>query len=369
MKCPYCGSENTQVFYRTNMPYILSACSEEFALKSKQSKFEASVCKECLLGFNTSKLTNEELKLIYDNYYYISPTDGIGVSKYEGMIKTLEKYYSLSDNIMEIGCSDGYLLKVLKDKGFNNLVGIEPGPQAVEAKKIGVKIINAYFEQSVINSKYDGFYLMHVFEHFENPFKILKLMGKLLNDDGKIIIEVPNFDGYHHQHLFFYNIHFMNKLCRKSSLKIIDFIIEKGALRVVIVKNDNLKYNSISYNFNKIEFLSHLFNYFNKFKENIDNLNNILTKYEKIYWWGSGSSSVIYLNQIDSKFLNKITVVDGDKNKVNLFIPGTNFKVSSKDILKDKDIEMLVIASEFYNEIDNTIETLNIKLVNKQVVY
>lgn len=104
MKCPYCNSENTVVFYETNMPTVLSACDQKLMTKSKNKKCQITVCKDCLLGFNSSKLSSAELKEIYDNYCYISTTNGIGISAYDGMIATLKQFFSVNDKIMEIGC-------------------------------------------------------------------------------------------------------------------------------------------------------------------------------------------------------------------------------------------------------------------------
>jgi SAM-dependent methyltransferase len=371
MKCPYCGSESTKVYYRANMPLVLSACSEKMLDKSIRKVIEVSICESCLLGFNSCRLTQEELKEIYDNYLYISPMNGIGETKYISMINTLRKYFSKNDKILEIGCSEGYLLKKLRDFGYKNLSGVEPGPQADVAKKVGFNIIKEYFDEENIKEKYDGFYLMHVFEHFPNPFVTLAAMKNLLNDNGKIIIEVPNFQGYHHQHLFFYNLYFMDKLCKDNELKIIEYSIEKDALRVVIVKKENIRFNEINYMFNKEGFIKSLDMYYQDFNNKVKKVNEIVKNNKDIYWWGAGSSSVIYLNQIEKNldYKSNIIVVDGDKNKEGLYIPGVNLKVNSFAILENKEISTLVVASSFYEEIKNTMKNFNINAKHIDIIY
>ncbi|MBV4430575.1 methyltransferase domain-containing protein [Clostridium tyrobutyricum] len=371
MKCPYCGSKNTTVYYSARMPLTLSACSKKLMNISKNKLIEASICRDCFLGFNSCRLTKEELNEIYNNYYYISPMSGIGETKYIGMLDTLNRYFDKNDKIMEIGCSEGYLLKKLENLGYDNLIGIEPGPQANDAEKLGLNIIKGYFSEKTISQKYDGFYLMHVFEHFLDPFTILKSMKNLLSEKGKIIIEVPNFNGYHHQHLFFYNIYFIDRMCRDNNLKIIEYNIAKGALRVVIIKKENTCFSGISYNFSTNEFIKNLCVYNKNFNDKVKKINEILRNNKKIYWWGAGSSSVIYLNQLEniSNYNHDIVVVDGDKNKVGLYIPGVDLKVNSFRILENKDINMLVIASSFYKEIKNTINNFNINVNHIEIVY
>lgn len=366
MKCPYCNSTNTKLIYKAEMPNILSACSGELLDKIKVLPFRAELCKDCLLGFNTSKLDDEELKLIYDNYLYISPLQGTGVSKYTGMIATLRKYFSSQDMIIEIGCSEGYLLKELMNIGYTNLVGIEPGPQADQAKELGLNIIKGYFDENTFcDNKVDGFFLMHVFEHFDKPFEILESMKKQLAPSGKIIIEVPNFDGFHHQHLFFYNSYFFDKLCKGLNLKIIDKNIDMGALRVVIVHEKNDMYDAVNVDESKDQILKYATDRYTGFEKHINQINETLAKNlgKKVFWWGAGSLSVIYLNQINKDILDKVELVilDGDHNKYDFYVPGINLKVNSYEMIKNSSVNAMIIASSFYKEIQRTMDNNNIR--------
>ena len=363
MKCPYCKNDNVVKYYKAEMPNILSACAESMLGRVKTFPFEAQLCLKCLLGFNSSKLDDEELSFIYDNYLYISPIREIGSTKYIGMTETLKRYFSKSEKLVEIGCSEGYLLNKLKEAGYKDLTGIEPGPQAIQARELGFKVINAYFDDNTFTGKtIDGFFLMHVFEHFPDPFSALRIMKEQLSPFGKIIIEVPYFSGYHHQHLFFYNRSFLKKLCLDNNLKIIDINMDNKILRVAITHFSNKTYKEvpITENLYKIKELALSLN--KKLKNRILKLNNLFLEHTSVFWWGAGSSSVIFLNQIDKAILNKIdlTVVDGDSNKWQKYIPGLNIEVQPFNILQGKPIELLIIASELYKEIFATISKNNI---------
>src|SRR5690606_13063903 len=281
------------------------------------------------------KLSSEELTEIYDNYSYISPLNNIGVTKYDGMINTIRKNFSVNDEIIEIGCSEGYLLKKLRDIGFSNVTGIEPGPQADSAKALGLNVIKGYFDASHAKSKIDGYYLMHVFEHFEDPFSIFRLMSETLNKTGKIVIEVPNFGGFHIQHLFYYNIYFMQVLSRANDLKIIDYFIENGNLRVVFTKSENVRYREINLVFDKRKYIENLTEIKNSYESYRERVNDFLRGKDTVFWWGAGSASVILLNEIERNVLGntKIVVVDGDMNKSNLTIPGVKLKFDHHSIL------------------------------------
>lgn len=356
MKCPYCHSDNTFIFLERKMPIVLSAYSGSFPVKV--ADMQISACKDCLVGFASKKLSSEELTEIYDNYSYISPLNNIGVTKYDGMINTIRKNFGINDEIIEIGCSEGYLLKKLRDVGFSNVTGIEPGPQADSAKALGLNVIKGYFDASHAKNKIDGYYLMHVFEHFEDPFSIFRLMSETLNETGKIVIEVPNFGGFHIQHLFYYNIYFMQVLSRDTDLKIIDHCIENGSLRVVFAKDKNVRHRKIHLVFDKIKYIEDLTEIKSSYESYRERVNDFLRGKDTVFWWGAGSASVIILNEIERDVLNntKIIVVDGDRNKSNLTIPGVNLKVDHYSSLNSTHINNLVIASSFYKEILDSIE-------------
>ncbi|WP_371372062.1 class I SAM-dependent methyltransferase [Sporomusa aerivorans] len=374
MKCPYCKNENTVVYYSANMPNILSACNAEILNNVKVLPLEARLCPNCLLGFNSKKISDEDLKFIYDNYLYISPLQGIGTSKYEGMVNTLLKYFNQTDRLVEVGCSEGYLLRELKNRGYEHLVGIEPGPQAAVADNLGIKIMHCYFnENTLADELIDGFYLMHVFEHLPDPFSLLSAMKKSLCDSGKIVIEVPNFEGYHHQHLFFYNIYFFGTLCKNLKLKIVDFSIEKDALRVVLVHDTNTIFSPVELPLSDIgSLLSDITAKYTRFQANVDRINELLQdeSLDKLYVWGAGSAGVITLNQALDRQLAKakIVVVDGDSQKWGNYIPGLNIKVQSLEILKGQRLKQLIVCSSFYNEIAKTMENNNIYAENIEVL-
>ncbi len=355
------------------MPTILSACPEPMLSHVKSMPLEAQFCSDCQLGFNSMPLTGEDLTFIYDSYLYISPLHGIGTGKYEGMLHDLTEYFAKDDRVVEIGCSEGYLLKQLLDKGYTNLLGIEPGPQAEKAKELGIPIRKEYFTGNTFaDKKIDGFFLMHVFEHFPDPFEILRSMCDQLSPTGKIIVEVPDFDGYHHQHLFYYNLPFFYRMCNDLEMKIIKYTIDKNALRVVITHQQapyagiNLAKNetAVIERVNSIKSATQ-----SKFKQIKDFLEDNQGK--KVYWWGAGSSSVIILNQIKSYVMDKIAfeIIDGDKNKWGLFIPGINIKVEPFTKLAKQEIDCLVIASSFFKEIEKTLQNHQITVKQMMVVY
>jgi len=111
----------------------------------------------------------------------------------EDDIRRFNLYNKILTNksILDFGCGRGEFLKKLKTEGVSsNLIG-------VELNEINREIINrdgiiCLKEIKHNSKKYDFIFLNHVFEHLIDPINILTNLRKLLNDNGKIIIEIPH---------------------------------------------------------------------------------------------------------------------------------------------------------------------------------
>jgi hypothetical protein len=149
------------------------------------------------------------------------------------------------------------------------------------------------------------------------------------------------------------------------SLKVVDQKIAMDALRVVLVHKENSEFAEIDYPESSQELINSAIKQYQDMEKSVKKLNALMAGYEgkKVYWWGAGSASVIYLNQIATDLIKKVNfeVVDGDSKKCGYYIPGTTLKIESCESLKDMEIDCLVIASSFATEIKETLVKNNTK--------
>lgn len=101
----------------------------------------------------------------------------------------LKNYLKNDTNLLEIGCSSGFMLDAFKDYGAN-CVGVEPSGEFSEfLEDSGYKCFNNMSE--IVDSKFDLIVNFFVFEHMRDPFSFIRQMYELLNDNGVIICEIP----------------------------------------------------------------------------------------------------------------------------------------------------------------------------------
>ena len=102
-------------------------------------------------------------------------------------------------NALEIGSYYGVLGSVLKDK-VKNYSGLELSKHGSNyaKKNYNLNIYNESIESHLKkNIKYDLIIMADVMEHFNDPFKVLSQINKLLNKNGKLILTTFNIDSFY----------------------------------------------------------------------------------------------------------------------------------------------------------------------------
>jgi len=142
----------------------------------------------------------------YDEYYRDQ-------SKYEGTrqheihamftfdtIKyVLKKYILKNANILDVGCSTGALLNLIKTQGYTNLLGIEPAPECkqIAKKKYNVDVITSTLDNFKKTGRYDLIIYSAVLEHLAELRATIIKSSSLLKDNGMIFIGVPDTENFY----------------------------------------------------------------------------------------------------------------------------------------------------------------------------
>ncbi len=137
--------------------------------------------------------------------------------------------------ILDFGSGWGFFLAVAQERGWVTC-GLEPLPaSAVYARAtFGLNIITDTLHENTFPSDYfDVITSFQVFEHLPYPKEDIKHLHKMLQQDGIILIEVPNFEtwtmrimGSRHRHfvqdhLNFFSIETLSQLLVNSGFEVI----------------------------------------------------------------------------------------------------------------------------------------------------
>lgn len=109
------------------------------------------------------------------------------LAKKKFVLNILEKE-PRDSKILDVGCGEGVFIEELISRGFKNVEGIDPNYSS-DLIRMGNILETPYPEKY-----FDVILLLDVIEHF--PFsdqeKVLEKIKRILKDDGKLIISIPN---------------------------------------------------------------------------------------------------------------------------------------------------------------------------------
>jgi len=149
----------------------------------------------------------EDLGRYYQSEAYISHTDGrkgFFEKLYQWVkhytlckkINLVEQYVS-QGKLLDIGAGTGDFVRTAKKKGWY-ATGIEPEAKARD--RAGEKGIFLYENQHKVTEKYDAITLWHVLEHIPQLEEQILFLKNHLENEGVLIIAVPNYRSKDAQH-------------------------------------------------------------------------------------------------------------------------------------------------------------------------
>lgn len=109
-------------------------------------------------------------------------------------MKYLAPYLSKPADVLEVGCSSGFMLYPLAAAG-HRCTGVEPS--GVFSEFVNERGLTAYqsldqLRQNVPDARFDLILHFFVLEHIANPAAFLAELLSLLKPGGKIVFEIPN---------------------------------------------------------------------------------------------------------------------------------------------------------------------------------
>jgi len=99
--------------------------------------------------------------------------------------------------VLDIGCGNGYLFQLLKQKGCN-VFGIEVNSNSVaRCLKLKLDVFYGSLEEAHLPDRFfDTIIFSQVLEHLPSPNKTLKEVNRILKPCGKVFIYLPNPKSY-----------------------------------------------------------------------------------------------------------------------------------------------------------------------------
>ena len=199
VKCPFCESENTRSYLNLK-DYFLS-----------QEDFEIFECNNCKLLFTSPRPNSSVIGRYYKSEDYLSHNEhkkGL-VPWIYNKVKTvnIRNKYKMAcgsrtkQNILDFGCGVGDFLHYAQQNGWE-VTGCDLSEDArkIASEKLGKTVVTPEEIFALPHSTFDIITMWHVLEHIDNLRYQTEQLHRLLKDNGRLVIAVPNYMSYDAQY-------------------------------------------------------------------------------------------------------------------------------------------------------------------------
>ena len=194
VKCPFCESENTRLHLKLK-DYFLS-----------QEEFEIHECDECKLLFTTPRPDATAIGKYYKSEDYLSHNEhkkGLVPWIYNRVKKVnIRNKYKVCDihaqsHLLDFGCGVGDFLYYAQQKGCD-VTGCDLSEDArkIASEKLGKTIVTPEEIFALPHSTFDIITMWHVLEHIDDLQNQVEQLHRLLKNNGRLVIAVPNYKSY-----------------------------------------------------------------------------------------------------------------------------------------------------------------------------
>lgn len=191
--CPICAGLERHVLHR-----------QRFESGLLGDGYDVVVCGNCGAGFADGIPAQEEL----DRYYaeqskYTYGGDGdesvYDMRRFAAIVEHVApRLRSREARILDLGCATGGLLRLLRDRGFTNVLGADPSPSCAQLarQRHGVEVrVATLADVSGWEEKFDLILMVGVLEHVREVQSAVQSIIPRLEGAGQLFVAVPDVEG------------------------------------------------------------------------------------------------------------------------------------------------------------------------------
>lgn len=191
-KCPVCRSD-----------YIKKSM-KGYDYETKTGEYDILHCNNCQVYFTNPQPVEEDIPLLYEDRSSADFPEMNSISSYlrkfnaKLFLRNTLKFINKKElKVLDYGCGDGLLATVLSEnKIFNKVHAVDFHSQSPELlrEKSNIKYFSYQNFAAVDENKYDIIFCRHVVEHTRDPEVFIKNLKNMLNENGLLYMESPNYN-------------------------------------------------------------------------------------------------------------------------------------------------------------------------------
>lgn len=349
--CPACGLELLDLKKVLHRPLLIFPVDRSWTARVPFASLEIAECLECGHEFVVNP-DPDLLRDLYSTYYRFYPfseaefLNDLYRIPFESFVKDLLDAEQLS-SVLEIGCNRERDLLFFSSKG---LAAFGVSPDAEESPKLYRGFIEDFEPESKFELVVSRFNLEHIINLDDHFSKI----HSVLEDDGKVVLQVPNKEAfqqcginnfYVHEH-----IHYFSEKSLQLALSRRDLVVENfsgsGEPSLLVRARKAKSGTGLRSQIDLLEAIA-------GFLKSVD-------PQQEVFLFGAGLNlaSLIYDFSLD---IAKFRVVDDNPELWGRVMPGTEITVESSSVVAQSSVPLVVLLlnSQYHTEVKSRLASVN----------
>ena len=191
--CPICGCKSSKLLFTQQF--------SEMSSGSLMKSYDVVVCADCRFAYADNIPDQAAFDVYYRSMskYEHQHRDGVespyDLARFRSNANTIKDLIpSPTSRILDIGCSTGRLLSLVREFGFPNVMGLDPSPACAEAARrlYGIQVLTGALAGLSVDERFDFLILVGVVEHIMDLTATIAKLKDILTPEGRVFIEAPD---------------------------------------------------------------------------------------------------------------------------------------------------------------------------------
>ncbi len=376
--CTACGSSRlTDIFESERLPVNVGVMcdTEEEAKNAPVADVILAYCHDCGLVFNRIyDLTKVGFEPGYEVALNHSPVFREFISGVADRL--LDRFDLRNKTFLEIGCGDGYFLRLLAERGGNHGIGIDPsvpreGRETFEQGS--AEYIRDFFGDKHADIATDFICCLSVFEAVPYPAELLSTVRRIVGERTNVPLYFEVFNAFRaienretwsilYEQCNYFSLESLASLFRRCGFEVTDantcyqgdqyiYVEAKGSDRVVSAEKNasaDVADEAGELTLPKViaDFAAAYVERSNYWQEQ---LNAFRRDKQRVVVWGSGGKGIGFLNALNTDGVIDY-VVEINPDKQGKYLPGSGQRIVPIEFLAEYKPDKVIITNALYRD-------------------